>query len=86
MCLILLPNLIRLSEQTVLLKNFTPTQADEIIAGAQRPDIKQQLTDVTTMVVEKQGAFGSPWFWVTNSEGKAEPFFGSDRYVQSILG
>jgi hypothetical protein len=37
------------------------------------------------MVVEKQGAFGCPWFWVTNSEGKSEPFFGSDRYVHSTV-
>jgi len=37
------------------------------------------------MVVEKQGAFGCPWFWVTNLEGKSEPFFGSDRYVVKPL-
>lgn len=27
-----------------------------------------------------KGAFGSPWFWVRNGEGKEEPFFGSDRF------
>jgi len=64
----------------VLLQNFTSTQADEIIRGAGTPEFKQQLTDTTKMVVEKQGAFGCPWFWVTNSEGKSEPFFGSDRF------
>jgi len=67
--------------QTVLLQNFTSTEADEIIAGATTPEFKQQLTDITKMVVDEQGAFGCPWFWVTNSDGKAEPFFGSDRYV-----
>lgn len=36
-------------------------------------------------MVEKQGAFGCPWFWVTNREGKGEPFFGSDRYVAPLL-
>ena len=36
------------------------------------------------MVVEKQGAFGCPWYWATNSEGKSEPFFGSDRHVLSL--
>lgn len=25
------------------------------------------------------GAFGAPWMWVKNGEGKEEPFFGSDR-------
>ncbi|KIM80311.1 hypothetical protein PILCRDRAFT_822436 [Piloderma croceum F 1598] len=65
---------------TLLVQNFTSTQADEIIAGAGTPEFKQKLTDITKMVVEKQGAFGCPWFWVTNSEGKSEPFFGSDRF------
>ena len=27
-----------------------------------------------------QGAFGAPWMWVRNYEGKEEPFFGSDRF------
>jgi hypothetical protein len=70
--------------QSVLLQNFTSAQADEIIAAAGTPEIKKQLMDVTRMVVEKQGAFGTPWYWVTNSEGKSEPFFGSDRYVISL--
>jgi len=64
----------------LLLENFTSVQADEIIASAGTSAVKQQLTDITKMVVEKQGAFGSPWCWVTNSEGKSEPFFGSDRF------
>ena len=46
--------------------------------------MKKKLMDVTRMVVEKQGAFGNPWYWVTNSEGKSEPFFGSDRYALSL--
>lgn len=25
------------------------------------------------------GAFGTPWFWVTNNEGQSDVFFGSDR-------
>ncbi|KAJ6077318.1 uncharacterized protein N7446_000254 [Penicillium canescens] len=28
-----------------------------------------------------KGAYGAPWFWVRNSEGKEEPFFGSDRFA-----
>jgi glutathione S-transferase kappa 1 len=70
--------------QALLLQNFTSAQADEIIAGAGTPEIKQQLTSITKMVVEKQGAFGCPWYWATNSEGKSEPFFGSDRHVLSL--
>jgi len=66
--------------RNVLLQNFTPAQADEIITAAGTPEVKQQLTDITKMVVEKHGAFGCPWYCVTNSQGKAEPFFGSDRF------
>lgn len=62
------------------MKNFTPTQADQIIAGAGTPEYKNRLADVTKKVVEEQGAFGCPWYWVTNAKGKGEPFFGSDRY------
>lgn len=45
------------------------------------------LTDETAMLVEK-GAFGAPWWLVTNSEGVEEPFFGSDRFhfVYQFLG
>jgi len=64
----------------LLQKNFTPIQIDQIIAGAGTPEYKKKLVDITKAVVEKQGAFGCPWFWVTNGEGKGEPFFGSDRF------
>jgi glutathione S-transferase kappa 1 len=67
--------------QTLLQKKFTPAQADEIIAGAGTPEYKQKLINITNKVVDEQGAFGCPWFWVTNEVGKGEPFFGSDRYV-----
>jgi len=65
---------------TLLRKNFAPAEADEIIAGAGTPEYKQKLTNITNMVVEEQGAFGCPWYWVTNEAGKGEPFFGSDRF------
>jgi hypothetical protein len=70
--------------QNTLLETFTPSQADEIIAAAGTPEYKQKLADITKMVVEEQGAFGCPWFWVTNKEGKGEPFIGSDRYASSL--
>ena len=41
---------------------------------------KQRLNDNTKEALER-GAFGCPWFWVCNSKGEEEPFFGSDRYV-----
>lgn len=73
------------SLQALLRKNFTSIQIDQIIAGAGTPEYKKKLVDITKAVVEKQGAFGCPWFWVTNGEGKGEPFFGSDRYIIPIL-
>ncbi|KZP03652.1 putative DSBA family oxidoreductase [Athelia psychrophila] len=57
-----------------------------IMAGAS-PAYKQKLTDLTKKVVDEQGAFGCPWFWVTKFDaqggegtGTGEPFFGSDRF------
>jgi 2-hydroxychromene-2-carboxylate isomerase len=70
--------------QNTLLENFTPSQADEIIAAAGTSEYKQKLADITKIVVEEQGAFGCPWYWVTNKEGKGEPFFGSDRYTSLL--
>lgn len=70
--------------QAFLQKNFTLHETAQIIAGANTSEYKQKLMDITKYVVEKQGAFGCPWFWVTNEEGKGEPFFGSDRYVVSF--
>ena len=41
-----------------------------------------------TQKVLDQGAFGAPWMWVRNEEGKEEPFFGSDRFafIWTFLG
>lgn len=47
--------------------------ADEIIAGASEPEIKQQLIDNTNTSVER-GNFGSPTFFVGD-----EMFFGKDK-------
>jgi glutathione S-transferase kappa 1 len=40
---------------------------------------KGTLTSNTKTALDK-GAFGAPWIWVTNAQGVAEPFFGSDRF------
>ncbi|KAL2832675.1 thioredoxin-like protein [Aspergillus pseudoustus] len=56
------------------------SQVKDILAGASAPETKQALTDITGQVVSELGAFGCPWFWVHDGQGKAEPFFGSDRF------
>lgn len=61
-------------------KVFPEPKVKEILVGASSPRIKTELTAVTEKVVKEQGAFGCPWFWVRNAEGKEEPFFGSDRF------
>jgi len=63
-----------------LLRHFSPEQVKEIMESANSPKYKQKLLDNTKMVLEA-GAFGCPWFMVTNHKGVTEPFFGSDRYV-----
>ncbi|THC94500.1 hypothetical protein EYZ11_006023 [Aspergillus tanneri] len=55
-------------------------EVEEILSAATSPKIKADLSAVTDKVVKEMGAFGCPWFWVTNGEGKGEPFFGSDRF------
>jgi len=57
---------------------FSPQQVDEILAAAGQKEWKDKLLANTQKVLD-QGAFGSPWMWVRNWEGKEEPFFGSDR-------
>ncbi len=47
--------------------------ANEIIAGTQNPEIKQELIDNTNASV-KRGTFGSPTFYVVD-----EIFFGKDK-------
>lgn len=64
----------------VLGERFTEQQIRDILAGANNPEFKQALNDNTKAALER-GAFGCPWFWVKNSKGEEEPFFGSDRYV-----
>lgn len=58
---------------------WSQKEAEEIIAAAQTAEVKAKLNENTNQAV-KLGAYGAPWFWVTNVEGKSEPFFGSDRF------
>jgi hypothetical protein len=63
-------------EGTALLFNLQEVHA--ILQATHNKDIKDQLRDTTQQALDR-GAFGAPWIWVTNSAGKSEPFFGSDR-------
>ncbi|KAL4952944.1 thioredoxin-like protein [Aspergillus filifer] len=67
---------------------FNEAQIESILSGASNPAIKQELTDITAKAVKELGAFGCPWFWVTDGKGNSEPFFGSDRwaYMWRYLG
>ncbi|KAI9027051.1 thioredoxin-like protein [Hyaloraphidium curvatum] len=40
---------------------------------------KDALSAATKLAVDN-GAYGAPWWIITNSQGKTEPFFGSDRW------
>jgi 2-hydroxychromene-2-carboxylate isomerase len=61
---------------------YSDSEIKEILAAASSPEFKQALTANTQTALDK-GAYGAPWFWVRNAEGKEEPFFGSDRYVMN---
>jgi len=64
----------------VLSQRFSESQVREIIQQANSPEYKALLNGNTKEALDR-GAFGCPWFWVKNSKGEEEPFFGSDRYV-----
>lgn len=64
-------------------RTFTPDEAAEIMQASSTPEVKSKLL-ATTDEVLANGAFGSPWFMVTNSKGIREPFFGSDRFVAIV--
>jgi glutathione S-transferase kappa 1 len=57
---------------------FSNGEIETIVKAASEMEWKDRLTANTKNALEL-GAFGAPWHWVRNSEGKEEPFFGSDR-------
>jgi glutathione S-transferase kappa 1 len=57
---------------------FTPQQVEEIMQAANSSLVKAKLLSVTDRALAS-GAYGCPWFEVTNAQGQKEPFFGSDR-------
>ncbi|KAI1818730.1 thioredoxin-like protein [Poronia punctata] len=68
-------------------KLFTEEQVSQILAGISKPEIKDALKARVDEAL-KRGAFGAPWIWATDAQGRAEPFFGSDRWhwVFDFLG
>lgn len=65
----------------VLQRVMPEAEVREIMEKANSAEYKQALNDNTKEALDR-GAFGCPWFWVKNSKGEEEPFFGSDRYVR----
>ncbi|KAI8266628.1 Glutathione S-transferase kappa 1 [Colletotrichum sp. SAR11_239] len=58
---------------------FSEADVKKIMEGTATQEIKDAVKAKTQEAVER-GAFGAPWFWAVNDEGKEEPFFGSDRF------
>ncbi|PGH27948.1 hypothetical protein AJ80_00202 [Polytolypa hystricis UAMH7299] len=58
---------------------FSEQEIKDILAAASDPKYKQALTDNTQKALDR-GAYGAPYYWVRNSKGEEEPFFGSDRF------
>ncbi|KAF2109282.1 glutathione S-transferase kappa 1 [Lophiotrema nucula] len=71
----------------VLSKRFKEGEVRQVLEAANSPEWKQNL-NANTEEALKRGAFGCPWYWVRNSKGEEEPFFGSDRfhYMWEYLG
>ncbi|EDU50175.1 glutathione S-transferase kappa 1 [Pyrenophora tritici-repentis Pt-1C-BFP] len=63
----------------VLEQQFSEDEARKVMASANSAPYKQRLNDNTKEALDR-GAFGCPWFFVRNSKGEEEPFFGSDRF------
>ncbi|CAN8096805.1 unnamed protein product [Discula destructiva] len=66
---------------------FSAGECEAILTAATTPEVKDLLTAATGEALAR-GAFGAPWLWATDGQGRSEPFFGSDRfnYVFRFLG
>jgi glutathione S-transferase kappa 1 len=67
--------------------HFDSQEVDQIMQAANSAPVKEKLLASTDRALAV-GAYGCPWFEVTNQEGVKEPFFGSDRfhYMWDFLG
>ncbi|KAK1691461.1 DSBA-like thioredoxin domain-containing protein [Colletotrichum godetiae] len=68
-------------------KLFSEADVKKIVQGAGSQEIKNSVKAKTQDAID-HGAFGAPWFWAVNEQGKGEPFFGSDRFhfIYEYLG
>ena len=71
----------------LLSKHFDEKEVNEITKLMTTKKYKDMLTQNTNEALG-QGAFGAPWFKLTNKDGVVEPLFGSDRwtYMWDFLG
>jgi glutathione S-transferase kappa 1 len=61
-----------------LARCFSAKEVEDIMKATGTKEVKDGLLATTDDALEN-GAYGCPWFHVTDSNGKKEPFFGSDR-------
>ena len=64
----------------LLSEHFDGQEVKEIMRLMTTKEYKDKLTANTKEALER-GAFGAPWFWMKNDQGKEEPLFGSDRWA-----
>ena len=64
----------------LLSEHFDDAEVKEILRLMATKEYKDRLTANTKTALD-QGAFGAPWFWLTNDIGESEPLFGSDRWA-----
>ncbi|KAH6654019.1 thioredoxin-like protein [Truncatella angustata] len=66
---------------------FSNHDVENILKATGEAKWKAELKTTVEEALER-GAFGAPWLWVTNDQGKSEPFFGTDRwhFVYEFLG
>ncbi|KAF1841588.1 glutathione S-transferase kappa 1 [Cucurbitaria berberidis CBS 394.84] len=71
----------------VLQGRLKEDEVKAVMENANSAPYKQRLNDNTKEALDR-GAFGCPWYFVRNSKGDEEPFFGSDRfhYMWEYLG
>jgi 2-hydroxychromene-2-carboxylate isomerase len=71
----------------LLAEHFGAAEVKEIMTLMTSKEYKDKLADNTKKALDL-GAFGAPWFWLTNEQGEQEPLFGSDRwaYMFRFLG
>ncbi len=65
----------------ILLATVGPGAAEDVLSKATSPEFKRRLIQNTDEAVDS-GAFGLPWFIVTNSQGVEEGYWGFDHLGQ----